>query len=108
MKPTITILDYLLSGRNTWLKHNEECVCEFDELAAEYFDAVVPFKDWCEVVVVNGMTDMKQIRRTSDEWNEICGPAAEVAALQAQLETYMNAATEIMALQASKERQSSE
>ena len=99
MKPTITILDYLWSGRKSWLKHNEDCVC--DEISIEV-------GTWAEIVVVNDMPTMQMIRMSADDWDEICGPTAENRQLQDLLDLHMEEVSKIMALQATKERLSSE
>ena len=32
MKPTMTIIGYLYSGRNTWLRHDDGCKCPPSEI----------------------------------------------------------------------------
>lgn len=108
MKPAITILDYLWSGRNTWLKHHEECACAFDKLAAEHIENSVTVDVWAEVVVVNNMPTIQMIRMYAEDWDNLCGPAAEKQQLQELLDVHMDQVTQIMAIQATKERQSSE
>ena len=108
MKPAITILDYLWSGRKSWLKHHEECDCPFEKLSAEYIEQALRVEDWAEIVVVNDMPTLQMIRMYADDWNEICGPKAEARQLQEVLDAHMEQVSQIMALQATKERQSSE
>lgn len=54
------------------------------------------------------MPTLQMIRMYADDWNEICGPKAEARQLQEALDAYMEQVSQIMALQATKERQSSE
>jgi len=108
VKPTVTILDYLWSGRNSWLKHDNECICEFEKLSSEYIENALEVKTWAEIVVVNEMPTMQMIRMAMDDWNELCGPAAESRQLQELLDLHMEEVSKIMALQATKERQGSE
>ena len=108
MKPTITILDYLWSGRKSWLKHNEDCVCDFEKLSSEYIEISIEVGTWAEIVVVNDMPAMQMIRMSADDWDEICGPTAENRQLQDLLDLHMEEVSKIMALQATKERLSSE
>lgn len=108
MKPTITILDYLWSGRNTWLKHADDCDCDFEKISSEYIEQAVRVEDWAEVVVVNDMPTFQMIRMTADDWDELCGPSAEFRQLQEVLDVHMEQVSHIMALQATKERQRSE
>lgn len=109
MKPAITILDYLWSMRKQgWLKHHAECSCEFEKLAADYIEFTLTVDQWTEIVVINDMPTGQLIRMYADDWDELCGPKAQDRELQQRLDAHMNEVSNIMALQASKERLSSE
>lgn len=108
MKPAITILDYLWTGRKSWLRHHDECECEFESLASEYIEATMEVNAWAEVVVVNEMPTLQMIRMTAEDWDEMIGPSAELHQLQSVIDMHMEEVSKIMALQATKERQISE
>lgn len=109
MKPAITILDYLWSVRKTLLKHdNEECSCPFEKVASEYIENSMVVGMWAEVVVINDMPTLQMIRMAADDWDELCGPKAQDRQLQEILEAHMEQVSQIIALQASKARLSSE
>lgn len=103
MKPTVTIVQYLYSGGNTWLRHGEDCTCPVERRIAETLDQVAVDLYLC----INGNV-AEFVQRTEDEWNEICGPVAENRVLDTMIESHMNQVAEIMAVQATKERLSSE
>lgn len=108
MKPTITILDYLWTGRKSWLRHHDECECTFEHLSSEYIENGLEVNGWAEVVVVNEMPTMQMIRMSAEDWDEICGPTARINQLQSLLDMHMEEVSKIIALQATEERQSSE
>jgi len=110
VNPAITILDYLWSMRKTgWLKHHENCSCDFEKLAADYIEGTLTVDQWAEVVIsTNFGAIIREKRKTADEWDELCGPKAQDRQLQEALDQHMDAVTQIMALQASKERLSSD
>ena len=103
MKPTMTIIGYLYSGRNTWLRHDDGCKCPPSEIINEILDQVLVEK-W---LVQEGEVG-KFLLRTADEWDDICGPKAEARILNKMAESYMGQAAEIIAVIATKERLSSE
>lgn len=108
MNPAITILDYLWSLRKTWLKHNENCTCSFQKLAEEHIENTLTVDQWVGIRIWSDTPELKLMFRTAEQWSELCGPAREKKQLELLLEQTMNQASEIMALQASKERLSSE
>lgn len=108
MKPAITILDYLWTGRKSWLKHHDECECTFESLAYWYLWEAVKMQDWAEIVVIDEMPSVQMIRMSAEDWDEICGPTAEMRQLQEVLDLHMTEVSKLMTLQATKERQSSE
>lgn len=108
MKPTITILDYLWSGRKTWLRCNEGCTCDFEDISVRYIEDTMTVDQWICVEIDNGTPALKLLKRTSDEWSDICGPDAEKRQLQQQLDAYMEEVTAIISLQAARERLSGE
>lgn len=108
MNPAITILDYLWSLRKTWLKHNENCTCSFEKLAEEHIEHTLTVDQWMGVRIISDIPELKMTYRTAEQWSELCGPAREKKELDLLLEQTMNQASEIMALQASKERLNSD
>lgn len=108
MKPTMTIIGYLYSLRKTWLRHHEECICDTDVLIREVLDQVPVDKFLAIEPTTYNPNGASFLYRTSEDWDEICGPSAERTALNAAAEAYMNQAAELMALVATKERLSSE
>ena len=107
MKPSMTIVQYLYSGRNTWLRHHEDCECEPEELIYEVLDQL-EVNVYGDVVTDELGTYFKMREKADEEWDQICGPAAEDRVLAAALEQYMDAASQIVAAQATKERLRSE
>lgn len=108
MNPAITILDYLWTLRNTWLKHNDECTCSFQKLAAEHIEATLEVDQWVGIRIWSDTPELKLVFRTAEQWSELCGPAGEEKALQFALEQHMDKVSEIMAVQATRERQTSD
>lgn len=103
MKPTITIVQYLYSGCNTWLRHHEECDCPADKLIQESLDQVF-LEEYTEVQFAKDYASLSFKLKTAEEWDEICGPKAEDRALNKMLEEHMAVASEILAALATKER----
>ena len=109
MNPAITILDYLWSLRNTWLKHNDECTCSFEKLAAEHIESTLEVCDWSIVKIMGSEIPYLELKYlTAEQWSEMCGPAREEKALQFALDQHMSQVSEIMAVQATRERQTSD
>lgn len=106
MKPTMTIIGYLYSGRNSWLRHDKECICEAEEIIEEILDQVpvCQYMSFSQSLTAGASFHLK----TADEWDEICGPKAEARVLNDMAEAHMNKAAEILAIAATKERLSSE
>ena len=110
MKPTMTIIGYLYGGRNTWLRHDDECRCPAEELIKVVLDQL-PVEEYLTLRVID--SDGSHMfagfqEKTDDEWDEICGPKAEARVLNKLAEQYMNQASEVLAVLATKERLSSE
>lgn len=104
----MTIIGYLYSLRKTWLRHHEECICDTDELIREVLDQILVEKYLAIEPTKYNPNGATFLYRTADEWNEICGPAAESRALNQAAESLMNQASEILGILATKERLSSE
>jgi len=103
----MTIIGYLYSGRNTWLRCSDECICSVEERIQQTLDQV-PVSYWLQLEEAKDYAAMQFLLRTSDEWNEICGPAAEARTLNDIANSLIDQATDILAVAATKERLSGE
>lgn len=103
MEPTMTIVAYLYSGRNTWLRCSEECVCSTDEEVKNALDQIL-VEQWLDIHAP--YVGLKF--RTASEWDQICGPAAEQRVLQNMSSDLLSQAADIMSIAATKERLSGE
>lgn len=107
MKPSVTILDYLYSARNSWFRCSEECNCPIEKRIENFLDEL-SVEVYAEVVVIDDRAELHLTYLDEEEWDNIIGPKAQDELLQEQVNAYLSAASEIMALQASKERLSGE
>jgi len=102
----MTIIGYLYSGRNTWLRCSEDCICDVEDRIKNELDQI-PVELWI-IFDPERLPAAPYIQRTADEWNEICGPAAEQKALNEVANRLMSQAADYMAAAATKERLSGE
>lgn len=107
MKPTMTIVQYLYSLRNGWLRHHEECSCGEEKLIQEVLDQV-HVEAYMQIEFAKDYAGMTFKLKSADEWNEICGPAAEQRVLNKMADQLMAQASEYIAMAATKERLSGE
>lgn len=103
MNPTITILDYLYEARNSWFVCDCGEACSVEERIENYLDELM-LQDYADVAVYAEGAVLRLIRKTAEEWDEEIGPKAQDQALQRQLDQYIDAASQIVSLQATKER----
>lgn len=103
MKPTVSIVQYLYSLRNGWLKHNEECTCDHESLVREVMDQV-PVEVYMDFDVLNGSLEGFFKTKTEEEWDSICGPSAQQKMLNDLANQYMQQASELLAVAATEER----
>ena len=105
MEPTLSIIEYLWDSRNTWFKHDNPngCDCTFHEMAYQFLDDI-------SVDVYMAIIDntLKPLVLTKDEWDELIGPVAQADALQSVVDYHMEAAAQIIALQATADRKGNE
>lgn len=103
MEPAVPIIQYLWDARNTWLKHSDDCLCDFESLAMRALVEHFPASLWAEVVVTDDGPIMVSLYHTRDEWSHILGPHAQIEALQADIAVLTNEMADRMQAQAKYE-----
>jgi len=102
MEPTLTIIEYLWDARNTWFdcQDKETCDCTFESRARKALDESFPAYLWLDVE--GSSADLSL--RTSEQWDELVGPKAQMIAIDERIEMFMAQASELVAIRASYER----
>lgn len=85
MEPAINIISYLWDARTTWLKHHDECGCQFPRLAYDFLDRL-EVSTYMEVAETDEGPVMVELHHTRKEWDELCGPSAQAQIMNAQAE----------------------
>lgn len=105
MEPTITIIEYLWDSRNTWFVHENPngCDCTFPEMVYQFLDQI-SVDMYMEILDGH----LQEVRHTAKEWDEEVGPTAQANALQAVVDYHLDAAAQVIALQATETRKGNE
>lgn len=108
MEPAIDIIAYLWDSRKSWFVHdNEDCPHTVEERIEEFLDSI-NVSTYMEIAETDDGPVAAWLHHTADEWSELVGPKAQERYLQQVVDAHMNYVAEIMAVQATQNRQGDE
>lgn len=95
MEPAITIVSYMWGARDTWLKHQAECVCPFTALAEEVLNQL-PVAVYMEIVETDDGPLSVFLQQTRAEWDDLIGPEVVRANIDAEVNALMAASSDLI------------